>query len=44
MKPEITLNKTIPGGLLSSTLLNIYIVAVVYSLLNGRGIINKGKL
>ncbi len=36
--------KVILGGLLTSTLLNIYIVPIVYSLLNNRGEINKETL
>ncbi len=36
--------KVILGGLLSSTLLNIYIVPIVYSMLNSRGIIKTEKL
>jgi len=36
--------KVILGGLLTSTLLNIYIVPIVYSLLNNRGNINKEEL
>ena len=35
--------KVILGGLLSSTLLNIYVVPLVYSILNNRGIINNSK-
>lgn len=35
--------KVILGGLLTSTLLNIYIVPIVYSLLNNRGIFNREK-
>ncbi|MBW6489760.1 MAG: CusA/CzcA family heavy metal efflux RND transporter [Lentimicrobium sp.] len=35
--------KVILGGLLTSTLLNIYIVPVVYSILNNRGIIKNGS-
>ncbi len=35
--------KVILGGLLSSTLLNIYIVPAVYSLLNSRGLIKTEK-
>lgn len=36
--------KVILGGLLTSTLLNIYIVPIVYNLLNNRGLINREKL
>jgi CzcA family heavy metal efflux pump len=36
--------KVILGGLLTSTLLNIYIVPIVYSLLNNHGIFNREKL
>jgi Cu/Ag efflux pump CusA len=36
--------KVILGGLLTSTLLNIYIVPIVYSILNNRGIIKSEKL
>jgi Cu/Ag efflux pump CusA len=35
--------KVILGGLLTSTLLNIYIVPIVYSILNNRGIIKTEK-
>ncbi|RPH33746.1 MAG: efflux RND transporter permease subunit [Bacteroidales bacterium] len=35
--------KVILGGLLTSTLLNIYIVPIVYSILNNRGIIKTDK-
>ncbi|MEK7718026.1 MAG: efflux RND transporter permease subunit, partial [Bacteroidota bacterium] len=35
--------KVILGGLLTSTLLNIYIVPIVYSILNSRGIIKTKK-
>jgi Cu/Ag efflux pump CusA len=35
--------KVILGGLLTSTLLNIYIVPIVYSILNNRGIIKSEK-
>ena len=35
--------KVILGGLLTSTLLNIFIVPIVYSILNNRGIINTTK-
>ncbi|MBA4408645.1 MAG: CusA/CzcA family heavy metal efflux RND transporter [Odoribacter sp.] len=35
--------KVILGGLLTSTLLNIYIVPIVYSILNSRGIIKSEK-
>jgi Cu/Ag efflux pump CusA len=35
--------KVILGGLLTSTLLNIYIVPIVYSILNHRGIIKSVK-
>jgi Cu/Ag efflux pump CusA len=35
--------KVILGGLLTSTLLNIYIVPIVYSIFNNRGIIKSGK-
>jgi len=35
--------KVILGGLLTSTLLNIFIVPIVYSILNNRGIINLNK-
>jgi Cu/Ag efflux pump CusA len=35
--------KVILGGLLTSTLLNIYIVPVVYSILNSRRIIKSEK-
>jgi len=35
--------KVILGGLLSSTLLNIYIVPIVYSILNNRGVIKTKK-
>lgn len=34
--------KVILGGLLTSTILNIYIVPIVYSILNNRGIIKQG--
>ncbi|MDX9880529.1 MAG: efflux RND transporter permease subunit [Prolixibacteraceae bacterium] len=34
--------KVILGGLLTSTILNIYIVPIVYSILNNRGIIKTG--
>ncbi|HEX5742413.1 MAG TPA: efflux RND transporter permease subunit, partial [Flavobacteriaceae bacterium] len=33
--------QVILGGLLTSTLLNIYIVPIVYSILNNRGLINQ---
>ncbi|MDP3642639.1 MAG: efflux RND transporter permease subunit [Bacteroidota bacterium] len=36
--------KVILGGLLTSTLLNIYIVPIVYSILNSRGIIKSEKI
>ncbi|MDO9153122.1 MAG: efflux RND transporter permease subunit [Paludibacter sp.] len=36
--------KVILGGLLTSTLLNIYIVPIVYSILNNRGIIKNEKI
>ncbi|RLD84174.1 MAG: CusA/CzcA family heavy metal efflux RND transporter, partial [Bacteroidetes bacterium] len=36
--------KVILGGLLTSTLLNIFIVPIVYSILNNRGIINNTVL
>ncbi|MDO8929242.1 MAG: efflux RND transporter permease subunit [Bacteroidota bacterium] len=36
--------KVILGGLLTSTLLNIYIVPIVYSILNNRGIIKSEKV
>ena len=36
--------KVILGGLLTSTLLNIYIVPIVYSILNSRGIIKTKKV
>jgi CzcA family heavy metal efflux pump len=36
--------KVILGGLLTSTLLNIYIVPIVYSILNNRGIIKNDNL
>mgnify|MGYP002628898841 CR=1 FL=1 len=36
--------KVILGGLLTSTLLNIYIVPIVYSILNNRGIIKNNEL
>jgi Cu/Ag efflux pump CusA len=36
--------KVILGGLLTSTLLNIYIVPIVYSILNNRGIIKSEKI
>ena len=36
--------KVILGGLLTSTLLNIYIVPIVYSILNNRGIIKSKKI
>ena len=36
--------KVILGGLLTSTLLNIYIVPIVYSILNSRGIIKSEKV
>lgn len=36
--------KVILGGLLSSTILNIYIVPIVYSILNNRGIIKNNNL
>jgi len=36
--------KVILGGLLTSTLLNIYIVPIVYSILNNRGIIKPKKI
>ncbi len=32
--------KVILGGLLTSTALNIYIVPIVYSILNKRGVVN----
>ena len=35
--------KVILGGLLTSTVLNIYIVPIVYSILNTRGIIQNDK-
>jgi len=35
--------KVILGGLLTSTLLNIFIIPLVYSILNNRGIINNKK-
>lgn len=35
--------KVILGGLITSTILNIYIVPIVYSILNNRGIIKNGK-
>jgi Cu/Ag efflux pump CusA len=36
--------QVILGGLLTSTLLNIFIVPIVYSILNNRGIIKTGKV
>jgi len=36
--------KVILGGLLTSTILNIYIVPIVYSILNNRGIIKSEKI
>ena len=35
--------KVILGGLLTSTILNIYVVPIVYSILNNNGFINAGK-
>jgi multidrug efflux pump subunit AcrB len=35
--------QVILGGLLTSTLLNIFIVPIVYSILNNRGIIKTEK-
>jgi Cu(I)/Ag(I) efflux system membrane protein CusA/SilA len=35
--------KVILGGLLTSTILNIYIVPIVYSILSNRGIIKTVK-